>query len=177
MDIQKEIEKFSTIGYNALAEDFKKEAEQLRVKKYLFRSINLIKELDYLIENDVFDAQNIQFVRLHQESDLTEGQVFSQIELLDSQKQTINIKSNNDFIREYKLLCGLFGRYSFQIETDLSKCELSKDFIDIELNHNAKHQLKSYLLNEELRKAYDYIILLEKNPQKNHQEKSVTRKI
>lgn len=177
MDIQKDIEKFRALGYNALAQDFKKEAESLRVKTYLFRSINTINELDDLIKNDFFKEQNITYIRLYPQDDLDLGFSFSKVELFDANKQQIDTKMGNSFINEYIVLSNLFGYYTFPLEKDLCNIILDNGHIELELNNKTKNELRNYLFNSELKKAYDYITMLDKVPEKTSETKLPTRKI
>lgn len=176
MDIKIEIEKFRKIGYEALSNELSQLEEEIRVKKYLFKVLHNLNELDKLIKENTFIPKGIHYMRLTQDHDYDIGEVFTKLEILNENKEKLNIYSYGNHIPEYKVLYELFSEHHFKLEEKLFNYQIEKQTLVIKLDQEAKERMKNYLLNCELRKAYDYVEMLDKIPAK--EEKIIkTKKI
>lgn len=164
MDIQKEIEKFHKIGYSALEQEFTQQEEELRVKKYLFLIINNLNVLQKHIDDEFFKEKNVHYIKLVQDYDYDIGEVFSKVEILNENKEQLNKYSFGNHIPEYEIIHDIFANNRFKLQENLFNQDILKKTLIIELNQHTKEKLKNYLLNTQLRKAYDYVEMLNKVP-------------
>lgn len=173
MDLQEEIEKFRQLGYEVLSNELEQLEEEIRVKKYLFKVLHNLSEFDKLIKENIFEPKGIYYIRLTQDYDYDIGEVFSKVEILNENKEQLNIYSYGNYIPEYEVLYNLFSQNHLTLEENLFNNQIKKQKLVVRLDSHAKDRMKNYLLNYELRKAYDYVEMLDKMPQK---EKNLNKK-
>lgn len=178
MNIENDIEKFKKLGYETIYKELKELEEEIRIKKYFFTVANIIEQLDKFIKNDIFKDAGIKSLKLKQSYDIDIGEVFSFIEILDNKNQSIHIYNDKgNYIAEYELINELLGYNNFLLQDNLYNDAIDKKTLQIELNIDTKNVLKNYLFNDNLLKAYNYMVLLDKNPPKSNKEKIMNRKI
>lgn len=168
MDIQKEIEMFHNLGYEALLNDLNQQQEDIRVKQYLFKIINNINELDYLINQNRFKEKDIFYIQFTQSHDYDFGEGLSDIKILDKNKSEKSKYIGGSYTPEYEEIHKLLSVRNLTLKNGLFNESIIKQTIILELNENTKETLKDYLLNTELRKSFNYIELLEKIPEKEN---------
>lgn len=166
MDIQKEIEKFRHLGYETLSNELNQLEEEIKLKKYLFKVLHHLNEFEKLIKENIFEPKGIYYMRLTQSTDYDIGEVFSKLEILNENKEQLNIYSYGNHIPEYKSLHELFSHNYFKLEDNLFNEQIEKQILVVKLDEHAKERMKNYLLNYDLRKAYDYVEMLNKIPPK-----------
>lgn len=168
MNIQKEIDKFYNFGYQSLLDELTQQQEDLKVKKYLFNVLNNINELDKHIKSGLFQKKGIEYMLFKQDYEYDIGAVLSKLEILDKDKSQMNKYCEiGNYSTEYNIIYELFSHHYLTLVKGLFNADIEKKEIIIELDEHTKEHLKNYLLNEELRKAYEYVELLAKMPAKN----------
>ena len=168
MDIKKEIKHFREIGYESLQDHINEEIKELKAKKYLFKVVDIMNQLDKHIKEGLFEKKSICYMQFVKTYDHEIGDFLDKIEILDKGKNEINKYFNENHIPEYAIIYQLFSYVYFKLEDNLYNQKIEGKPIIIELNEHTKEKLKILLLNNELCKAYDYIDLLEKMPEKEN---------
>lgn len=168
MEVKKEIEQYYSCGYQSLENEFQEQQLEIIKKRYLFKVLDIMNQLDKHIKEGLFEKKSICYMQFVKTYDHEIGDFLDKIEILDKGKNEINKYFNENHIPEYAIIYQLFSYVYFKLEDNLYNQKIEGKPIIIELNEHTKEKLKILLLNNELCKAYDYIDLLEKMPEKEN---------
>lgn len=160
MEVKKEIEQYYSCGYQSLENEFQEQQLEIIKKRYLFKVLNIMNQLDKHIQSNVLKEAGIHYIKfseLHNEIDDIESDEIGNIQILDKHKnQTPNYIKENPEARIIKNLLQI------TLIKNLYNKEIEGKTMTIELNEHTKEKIKYSLLNDELRKICDYIELTHK---------------
>ena len=176
MEVKKEIEQYYSCGYQSLENEFQEQQLEIIKKRYLFKVLDIMNQLDKHIQSNVLKEAGIHYIKfreLHNEiDDGRESDEIGNVQILDKHKNP----TPNYITKEKPEARIIKNLLQMTLIKNLYNKEIEGKTITIELNEHTKEKLKHYLLNDELRKVCDYIELTHKMSEKVVNDNKNTKK-
>ncbi len=157
MDIKEDLKKIATnsdIGINIINQA-EEEQYQLSRKIHILKVVYFAETIKKLVETDFFSKDKIEYLQLKYKYDDNIETDTLEFHLLNSNSEKVGGIYDEDCHEQSKFLYPYFSIF-FEFDADLINNKIKTNFINLELNEGIEEAILGLLLNEELKKIYDY---------------------
>lgn len=157
MDIVKELEQLNSESFGAdIIKQAQTEQEELAKKLHLLKTVSVANHIEKLVSTDLFSKFGLEFLQLSMNYDDREVGTTIEFFLLNEHQEREVSYYDASVSEQAEVLWNIFSDFGALREDLVSTQFRKKQYLDVRLEAGVKAGILDILLNDDLKKIYEY---------------------